>query len=74
MYLKLSITCCSYKNSSLEITKGLSEVVIRTDNTIGKRKVTKGQTMIDKILHRKLKIEKHESHYKPMVNLCAPEG
>jgi hypothetical protein len=34
----------------------------RTDNTMAKRKSTKGQTMIYKILHRKLKIELHEPH------------
>jgi len=27
-----------------------------------KKKTTKGQTMIAKILHRKLKIEQHEPH------------
>ena len=32
----------------------------RTDNTMAKRKRTKGQTTIYKILHRKLKIEQHE--------------
>jgi hypothetical protein len=30
--------------------------------------------MIYKILRRKLKIEEHELHYKPGVNLCAVEG
>ena len=25
-------------------------------------------------IHIKLKIEKHEAHYKPGVNSCAPEG
>ena len=29
---------------------------------------------MDNILHRKLKIEKHESNYKTMVNWRAPEG
>jgi hypothetical protein len=32
----------------------------RTDNT--RRKSAKGQTMIHKTLHRKLKIEQHEPH------------
>ena len=32
-----------------------------TDNTMGKRNMTKGQTTIYKTLHRKLKIEQHES-------------
>ena len=45
----------------------------RTDNIITKRKRTKGQTMIYKIIHRKLKIEQHETHYKPLVNTGAPE-
>ena len=35
----------------------------RIDNTMAKRKRTKGQTVAYKILHRKLKIEQHESHY-----------
>ena len=34
----------------------------RTDNTMTKIKRTKGQTMIYKALHRKLKIEKQESY------------
>jgi hypothetical protein len=38
----------------------------RTDNTIIKR----NRTMIYKILHRKLKIEQHEPHWKPDVNSC----
>jgi hypothetical protein len=33
----------------------------RTDNTMAKRK---GQTIIYKTLHRKLKIEQHEPHKK----------
>jgi hypothetical protein len=32
----------------------------RTDNTMAKRKRTKGQTTIYKTLHRKLKIEQYE--------------
>jgi hypothetical protein len=35
----------------------------RIDNTMAKRKRTKGQTVAYKILHRKLKIEQHKSHY-----------
>lgn len=34
-----------------------------TDNTISKDKMTKGQTMIYKALHRKLEIEQHEQDY-----------
>jgi hypothetical protein len=35
----------------------------------------KGQTMIYKALHRKLRIEQHEPHLKPRVNKSgAPEG
>ena len=43
----------------LKIPKGQSESVYRrrTDNTIAKRKSTKGQTTINKTLHIKLKIE-----------------
>ena len=46
-----------YKKS-LKIPKGQSEFVYRrrTDNTIAKRKSTKGQTTIYITLHRKLKI------------------
>ena len=33
----------------------------RTDNIMVKRKRTRGQTTIYKTLHRKLKIEQHES-------------
>jgi hypothetical protein len=32
----------------------------------------KGQTMIYKALHRKLKIEQHKPHLKPWVNSCGP--
>ena len=39
-----------------------------------KRKGTKGQTTIYKTLHRKLKIEQHEPHWKPGMNSGAPEG
>jgi uncharacterized protein YfaQ (DUF2300 family) len=38
-----------------------------------KRKRTKGQTMIYKTLHRKLKIEQNEPHREQMVNSGAPE-
>ena len=34
----------------------------RTDNTMAKRKRTKGQITIYKVLHRKQKIEQHEPH------------
>ena len=34
----------------------------RTNSTMDKRKKTKGQTMIYNTLHRKLKIEQHETH------------
>jgi len=37
-------------------------------NTTVKRKETKGQTTIYKMLYRKLKIEQHEPHLKPRVN------
>ena len=49
---------------SLKIPKGQSGTVYqrRTDNTMAKRKSTKGQTIIYKTLHRKIKIEHHEPH------------
>jgi hypothetical protein len=34
-----------------------------TDNKTAKRKRTNGQTMIYKVLHRKLKIEQHDPYY-----------
>ena len=48
----------------LKVPKGKSEAVNRrrTDNTMTKTKGTKGQTTMYEILHRKLKIEKHEPH------------
>ena len=57
---KLKLWICS----SLNIQKGLSESVNRRriDNTMAKEK--KGQTMIYKTLHRKLKMEHHELHFK----------
>ena len=43
------------------IPNGQSEAVNRrTDNTVVKRKRTKGHTTICKTLHRKLKIEEHD--------------
>ena len=52
-----------YKKS-LKIPKGQSESVYRrrTENTMAKRKSTKGQTTIYKTLQRKLKIQPHEPH------------
>jgi hypothetical protein len=43
----------------IEDTKEVIRIVYRkrTDNTMAKRKSTKGQTTIYKTLHRKLKIE-----------------
>ena len=46
-------------------TKRLSEAVnrMRTDNAMAIWKIQR--TIISKTLHRKLKIEQHEPHYKP---------
>jgi len=41
---------------------------------MAKRKRTKGQTMIHKTLHRKLKIKTNETHYKSGKYSDAPEG
>jgi hypothetical protein len=41
----------------------------RTGNTMAKRK---GQILIYKISHRKIKIEQHEPHQKPRLNSGAP--
>ena len=47
----------------LKIPKGvLRSRKSKTDITMAKRKRTKGQTMIYKTLHRKLKIKKNETH------------
>jgi hypothetical protein len=64
------------KEDKLENTKGLQEIVNgrRTDNTTVKRKKTKGQTMIYKALHRKLRIVQHEPHWKSGINSCASKG
>jgi hypothetical protein len=50
----------------LKIPKGYSEAMNRrrTDNTMIKRKRTKGQTTFYKTLHRKLTTEKHGPHQK----------
>jgi hypothetical protein len=46
-----------------EDTKGIIiSVNRRTDDTMAKRKRTKGQTTIYKTLHRNLKIKQHEPH------------
>ena len=37
-------------------------MIRRTDNTILKRNRAERQIMVDKILHRKLKIEQHKLH------------
>jgi hypothetical protein len=52
----------NYKNS-LKIPKGPSEAVNQrmTDNTMAKKKDEKRTNLIYKTLHRKLKIEQHES-------------
>jgi len=49
---------------SLQIPKGQSESINRrrTDNTMAKRKGTKGKTTIYKPIHKTLKIEHHEPH------------
>ena len=39
---------------------------------MAKRKKTKAQTVINKTLHRKLKIKQHEQHYMKIGG--APEG
>jgi hypothetical protein len=44
-----------------------------TDNTMAKRKRKKVKAAIYKTLHRKLKIEQHETYKKLMVNSGAPE-
>jgi hypothetical protein len=57
-------------NPVKQMSKGQLESVYRrrTDNTMAKRKSTKGQT-IYKALRRKLKIEQHEPHVKGNVSI-----
>lgn len=40
----------------------------RQDNTMARRKKTKGETMVNKILCRQLKIEKHQPHITIYIN------
>jgi hypothetical protein len=60
----------------LNITNGKSKTVncYRWDNTMVNKKEVKN-TMINKTLHRKLKIEQHKSYKNSgWRNSCAPEG
>jgi len=45
-----------------EHTNVIRSVNRRTDNTVAKRKKTKEKRMIYETLHRKLKIQQHETH------------
>ena len=46
-----------------EDNKGkISNRSLKTTTLIGQKKATTRQTMVDKILHRKLKSEQHEQH------------
>jgi flagellar biosynthesis component FlhA len=54
--------------SGLPVARSLVFCVVFCDNTMAKTKRTKGQTTIYKTLHRKLKIEQQEAHWKPRVN------
>jgi hypothetical protein len=56
---------------SLKIPKGNQRM---TDKRKTKRIRTKGQTMIYKTLHRKLKTKQHDPHYKLGENPGVPEG
>lgn len=56
----------------MKMPKRPSEAVIRRkDNTVTKRKRTRKQIIVDKKLHRKLKVEQHEQQE---VNLGYPDG
>jgi hypothetical protein len=50
------------KLEKFEDNKRQSETIMRTDNTVAKGK---GHTIINKTLHKSLKIEKHELHLQP---------
>ena len=56
---------------SIEFTNGVIRSCKSKKDTI---LWAKGQTMIYKTLHRKLKIEQHEPHNKSVVNPGAVEG
>ena len=58
------LTNISSIKNNLKIQKGQSSVVNRkrTDNTMVRRKLTKGQTMIYRSPYRKLKTEQHKPH------------
>jgi hypothetical protein len=63
------------KKRCLKIPEGLSEVVNqRTDNSMAKRKRTKGQTMIWKTLHRKLKTINNQGYYGRVSGSCFTIG
>jgi len=57
-----------------EDTKGVVRGRTLMDNRMAKRKGIKGQTMIYKTPHWKLKNEQHDSHLQPGVNSGAPKG
>jgi len=46
----------------------------RTYHNIVNRERTKGQTMIYKTLHRRVKIKQQKYHKNPGVGSCAPAG
>jgi hypothetical protein len=53
-----------FGKKSLKISKMYSKAVNgRIDNTMTNKKWTKGQTIIYKAIHRKLKIEQQEPQY-----------
>jgi len=63
MYLHVFIHLGNITAISLKIPQRQSEAVNRrTDNTMTKEKKTKGQIMIYKTLHRKLKTRKYILH------------
>jgi len=49
----------------LQIQKELSQALTRrrSCNTMAKQKRTKGQTLVDKTLHKMLEIAQHEGHH-----------
>ena len=63
-----TLICSICKMDYTQGEKTFRTINRRTENIMVKRKKTKGQTMIYKILHRKLMIEQHE------VKAAAPEG
>jgi hypothetical protein len=62
-YLSDTLMYSIFKSKkSFRLLKGVIHKSQKNGHYNGQRQRTKGQTMIDKILHRKLKNEQHQHH------------